>query len=333
MSELFKISIIVPTRDRPADLVDLMLTIVDQNYLPFEVIIVDDSLVASARKVVDSLKSKFKSHNIRLKYVKGSGNGLPAARNLGIKNSGGDVVFFLDDDTLLDSNVVNSLVTFLTENPTAMGVQPNILSSTSDCDDRGFVKKLENALFKVFLLSYTEKNKLIVRKSGACVLPSALTKVIFTQRLSGCSCYKREVFNDLSFDINLKRWGFGEDLDFSYRVYKMHPQSLYAIPQSKIIHKTSEKARLPSKLRINMITIYWSYIFFKDMYNSSILNLLAFLWAMSGNLMVPLSVLLVRRKSRSEWLALIYLIGSYATALRNLKNIRMAKLDFFNKNL
>ena len=322
------------TRDRPKDLVDLLLTLLDQNYLPLDVIIVDDSLAASARKVVDSLNLRFESHNSQLKYVKGSGDGLPAARNLGIKNSGGEVVLFLDDDTLLDPNVVSSLATFLRDNPTAIGVQPKILSPTGDCDDLGPAKKLENAIYKVFLLTYREKNKLAVRRSGATVFPSVLTRVISAQRLSGCCCcYKREVFNELSFDTNLKRWGFAEDLDFSHRVYKMYPQSLYAVPHSKLIHKASRKARLPTKLGVNMTTIYGSYVFFKDIYECSILNLMAFLLAMSGNLMVTVGWLVVKRKSRSEWLALTYLLGSCATALRHLKNIRLARLDFFNKNL
>jgi GT2 family glycosyltransferase len=298
---------------------------------------VDDSPAAPAKKVVDSLKSRFESHNSQLKYVKGSGDGLPAARNLGIKNSGGDFVLFLDDDTLLDPNVVSSLATFLRDNPIAIGVQPKILSPTGDCDDLGPAKKrakLENAIYKVFLLNYRKKNKLAVRRSGRSVFPSVLTRVISAQRLSGCCCcYKREVFNELSFDTNLKRWGFAEDLDFSYRVYKMHPQSLYAVPHSKLLHKVSEKARLPTKRGVYMITIYWSYVFFKDIYECSMLNLMAFLWAMSGNLTVTVGALIVKRKSRGEWFALTYLLGSYATALRHLKNIRMARLDFFNKNL
>lgn len=330
------VSVIVATRDRPKDLADLLHTILDQSCLPLEVIIVDDSLVASARKVVDSLSSSFESHNSQLKYIKASGDGLPTARNLGIKNSEGDVVLFLDDDTLLDRNVVSSLVTFFRDNPNALGVQPTILSSARerDCAELGLERKLENAIYKVLLLTYLEQNRIAVRRSGASVFPTVVTRVISAQRLSGCCCcYRREVFNEFSFDTNLKRWGLAEDLDFSHRVYKMYPQSLYVIPHSRLVHKASEKARLPTKLLVNMSTIYWSYVFFKDIYECSMLNLMAFLWAMSGNLMVTLGWLIVRRKSRSEWFALAYLLGSYATALRHLEDIRMARLDFFNKNL
>ena len=73
-----KVSIIIPTRDRPKDLVDLLLTVFDQNYLPFEVIIVDDSLARCTKQVFDCFSLQFKSISCKLKYVKGRGDGLPA---------------------------------------------------------------------------------------------------------------------------------------------------------------------------------------------------------------------------------------------------------------
>jgi len=184
------------------------------------------------------------------------------------------------------------------------------------------------------MLSYHEKNKLGVRRSGSSVFPNYLTKVISAQRLSGCCCcYRREVFSELSFDTNLKRWGSKEDLDFSFRVYKKNLRSLYAIPYAKIIHKTSEEARLPTKLRVYMTTIYWFYVFFKDIFEGSILNLTAFLWALTGNLVTNVGGLIIKRKPKREWWGLIFLFGSYATAFRNLRNILMRRLEFFNKNL
>jgi len=333
MDNLPRISVIVPTRDRSKDLADLLLTIINQTYPPLEVIIVDDSLGGSAKQVVDSFSSKFKFIDCKLKYAKGSGDGLPAARNLGVKLSNGDAVLFLDDDTLLGRNVIGALATFLRDNPAAVGVQPKVLSSMRNMSKGWLVQKFENAVYKALMLSYHEKNRLKVRRSGASVFPNNLTKVIRAQRLSGCCCYRHEIFGELSFDENLKRWGFMEDLDFSYRVYKRNPRSLYAIPHAKIIHKASGEARLPTKLCIYMRTIYWFYVFFKDIFEGSILNLIAFLWALTGNLVTTVGGLIIKRKPKREWWHLIYLFGSYATAFRNLKNILMQRLEFFNKNL
>ena len=333
MNNLLRVSVIVPTRDRPRDLADLLLTIINQTYPPLEVIIVDDSPGGSAKQVVDSFSSKFKFINCRLKYVKGSGDGLPAARNLGVKLSNGDAILFLDDDTLLGRNVIGALATFLRDNPVAVGVQPNIFSLTKNRSKGELAEKFENAVYKALMLAYREKNNLTIRRSGASVFPNNLTKVISVQRLSGCCCYRHEVFSELSFDTNLKRWGFMEDLDFSYRVYKKYPGHLYAIPYAKIIHKASGEARLPTRLSIYMTTIYWFYVFFKDVFEASMLNLIAFLWALTGNLVTNVGGLIIKRKPKREWWGLIYLLGSYATAFRNLKNILMQRLEFFNKNL
>jgi len=334
MDNLPRVSVIVPTRDRPRDLADLLLTIINQTYPPLEVIIVDDSPRGSAKQVVDSFSSKFKFINCRLKYVKGSGDGLPAARNLGVKLSSGDAILFLDDDTLLGRNVISAVANFLRDNPGAIGVQPKILPSANNSDSYVLTKKCENAIYKGLMLSYHEENSLRVRRSGMSVFPNSLTKTIPAQRLSGCCCcYRREIFNKLRFDTNLKRWGFMEDLDFSYRIYRCNPRSLYAIPNAKIIHKVSQKARLPTKLSIYMVTIYWFYVFFKDIFKDSILNLIAFTWALTGNLVAVTGGLIIKRKPKHEWWSLIHLVGSYAVAFRNLKNILMGKLEFFNNNL
>ena len=139
-----------------------------------------------------------------------------------------------------------------------------------------------------------------------------------------------EVFNKLRFDTNLKRWAYMEDLDFSCLVCYDSPKFLYAIPHAKIIHKVSDESRLPSKLNVYMITIYWSYIFFKDVFNHSLLNLASFLWALTGNVLATTGELLINKRPKRDWWNLIFLIKSYYLAFRNLRNILLGKLDFFN---
>jgi len=334
MSNSLKVSVIIPTCDRPKDLAELLLTIFDQDCPPFEVVIVDDSCEYAAKQVADRFRADFERIGCRLVYIKGSGDGLTAARNLGVKVSKGCAILFLDDDTLLDENTVRALASFLESHPKALAVQPKISSSTLDITEDGLSAAFENSVYKAFMLTYRAKNKQAVRKSGASIFPNDLTEVISVQRLSGCCCcIKREVFKSLKFDENLKRWGFMEDLDFSYRLHKKYPRSLYAIPETKIVHKVSPSSRLPSRLSVHMSVVYWFYVFFKDIFEGSILNLMAFLWALLGNLSSILGGLIIKRKPKHEWWSLIHLVGSYAAAFRNLKNILMGKLEFFNKNL
>jgi len=324
--------VIICSRDRSKDLVKLLRTLLSQTYPPFEIIVVDDSSSSKAKDVVDSFQQRFDDSELR--YVKGCGDGLPAARNLGVKVSSGDAILFLDDDTLLQKDVLNAFATFLSTHPTAVGVQGQIYNAGAKSLS-AIRRKISNAVRKVFLLFYYEQNKLAVRRSGTSIFPYSypLTSTINAQRLDGCCmCYRAELLEELSFDTNLKRWAFLEDLDFSYRVYKKNLGTMHAIPSAIIAHKKSAKSRLPSRERTYMTTLYWFYVFFKDVIESSILNLIAFLWALTGNLVTTAGGVIAKKK-RTRVRELAYLIGSYFYAFRHLRRIKRRNLDFFNKQL
>lgn len=88
-----------------------------------------------------------------------------------------------------------------------------------------------------------------------------------------------------------------EDLDFSYKVYQSSQKSLYVTPNAKIIHKGSKEARLPTELSTDMKSIDWFYVFFKDIFENSVLNLIAFLWAITGNLATVIGGLVKRKQN------------------------------------
>jgi len=334
LDRLPKISVVVPTRNRPKELAELLQTILHQDYPPLEVIIVDDSPKYSAKSVAGLYSQNFKSVGCNLKYISGSVAGLPAARNLGVQIAKGDVILFLDDDTLLpDKNVLKIMAEFLGKNINVLGVQPLIISQTDSITRNRLTNKLENAIYKALMLTYHRDNTLAIRRSGASIYPNGLSKITKAQRLSGCCCcYRREIFKQFKFDTNLKRWGFMEDLDFSYRVYKKFPKSLCVIPYAKIVHSHTAEGRLATKMTIYMSTIYWFYIFFKDIFERSILNLVAFIWALMGNLIASTGGLILKRKPRREWWTLIWLLNAYIIAFKNLRNILKRNLEFFNKN-
>jgi len=330
---MLKLSIIIPTRNRPRDLEALLHSILYQTRFPFEVIIVDDSDNDLTKNLVKKYEPEFTKICSRLKYIKGSKDGLPAARNLGVKFAEGDLIFFLDDDTLLEKNVIQTLILFFENNPKALGVQPQILNiGGADSYSKHTLSLFENAIYKVLMLTYSAENKLCVRRSGMSIFPSTLTRVITAQRLSGCCfCIRREIFTNFKFDENLKRWAFMEDLDFSYRVYKKNPGSLFVIPSAKVVHKHSPEGRISSKTSIYMSIIYWFYIFFKDFFEASILNLLVFMWALAGYVIATTGGLLLKRKPKREWWNLIWLLEAYIIAFKNLKSILEHDLEFFNK--
>ena len=89
-----KVSIVVPTCNRPEMLGKALQSILSQSFQDFEVIVVDDGDEALAREVVQ------KYNDFRITYIKHElpRKGGGAARNTGIKKAKADVIAFLDDD-------------------------------------------------------------------------------------------------------------------------------------------------------------------------------------------------------------------------------------------
>ena len=100
------VSVIIPTYNRCNFLRELLDSVAAQSYPTerFEVIIVDDG---SADKTADITREDFP---FTLRYFWQTNQGDAAARNLGVQQSRGDVLVFLDDDILIESDYLTHLV-------------------------------------------------------------------------------------------------------------------------------------------------------------------------------------------------------------------------------
>jgi len=88
-----KVSVVIPTCNRPELLRKALFSVLNQTYQDFEIIVVDDGMEERADKVIKDVNDD------RIKYIqheKSRGGG--AARNTGIKAAGGEYIAFLDDD-------------------------------------------------------------------------------------------------------------------------------------------------------------------------------------------------------------------------------------------
>src|SRR3989344_5197004 len=102
-----KISVIIPTRNRPALLEKCLLSLSNQAHKSMEIIVVDDgSDTDEAKNIVIDMKKKFSS----IKYIRQKHSGPAAARNLGIRMSSAPIVAFIDDDCTADRNWLKSMV-------------------------------------------------------------------------------------------------------------------------------------------------------------------------------------------------------------------------------
>jgi glycosyltransferase involved in cell wall biosynthesis len=92
MSEV-RVSVVVPTRNRPQDIVPCVETVLAYPGSDMEVIVVDQSDDGATRDAIAALQ-----RDPRLRYVRSDERGVSRARNLGIQSARGPIIAFTDDD-------------------------------------------------------------------------------------------------------------------------------------------------------------------------------------------------------------------------------------------
>ena len=92
-----KISILTPSYNQGKYLDRCIQSVLNQNYDEFEHIVIDGG---STDESISILK-KYEQSDTRIKVINKENGGVSSARNMGIKASTGDYLYFLDgDDTI-----------------------------------------------------------------------------------------------------------------------------------------------------------------------------------------------------------------------------------------
>lgn len=93
------LSIVIASRNRPERLTSCLDTLRTQTHpgVALDILVVDDGSEPSLEPVVASAKRS----GLAVRYVRQSRSGLSAARNLGVQETTGQTIAFLDDDTLV----------------------------------------------------------------------------------------------------------------------------------------------------------------------------------------------------------------------------------------
>jgi glycosyltransferase involved in cell wall biosynthesis len=102
-----EVSVVVCTRDRPADLYTCLTGLIDLDPAPLEIIVVDNAPGdARSRGVVES----FNRTGAHVRYVREDAPGLSRARNAGLAAANGSIVAFTDDDVTVDRHWIAGLL-------------------------------------------------------------------------------------------------------------------------------------------------------------------------------------------------------------------------------
>lgn len=323
-----QVSIVIPTYYRRKDVDECLDSIIIQTILPKEVIIVDDSDNNEIKNLIAYRKDEFKEKGILLKYIKNERErSLTIARNIGIENSVGDIILFLDSDVILDKNYIKEILNIYKEKPDAMAVQGLIQNVKKE---NKFIDKLIGIFNRLFYIQFDEKNKFRLLPSLGVSIPSFVDEIINCEWLSGANqSYKKEILERFRFDENLKKYSWGEDLDTSYRIFKKYPHSLFMTPYAKLIHNTSQEGRHPKRDVIYMDVIYLTYLFYKNI-EQNLRNKLIYLWSRMGRIALSM-IFLILKPSKSKLTEIKHVLGASIYSMKHMKEIKEGDLEFFNK--
>jgi len=108
------VSVIIPTRNRPAMLRQALESALAQSFRDLEIIAVDDGSVESPDSAVREL-NRADQAKVRLLRTPGVGNA--GARNVGLAHARGSLIAFLDDDDLWEKDKLLAQTRFMNENP------------------------------------------------------------------------------------------------------------------------------------------------------------------------------------------------------------------------
>lgn len=103
------ISVIIPTFNREKYLGEAIESILEQDYQPIEIIVVDDGSTDNTKALISTFPT--------VKYVYQENSGQAAARNQGIAISKGEYLAFLDSDDLWIPGKLHSQMNYMQNHP------------------------------------------------------------------------------------------------------------------------------------------------------------------------------------------------------------------------
>jgi glycosyltransferase involved in cell wall biosynthesis len=107
------VSVILPTRNRSAQLPRALSSVIDQTYPHWELVVVDDASDDDTPGVVASFPDP------RIRYHRVAQGGVCAARNHGLAEARGELVAYLDDDNTMHPGWLKTVVWGFEQHPEA----------------------------------------------------------------------------------------------------------------------------------------------------------------------------------------------------------------------
>ncbi len=218
---------VIPTKNRPGDLVNAVRSVLGQTRPPEELLIIDQSEGTDSERAVHALFDGVK--HTRLIYVHDAAvAGLVDAKRVGSMRASTDIVCFLEDDVILESDYMSQIEWGFSSKPDMWGCS-------------GIITNMARSS-RVYLAAQAVFFRGIFRDPR---LPLTARALNGTSQLTACdvlsggvSSWRRNVFEHVQFDTANGFFMF-EDMEFSTRVVRALGHHLYINPRARLLHLAS----------------------------------------------------------------------------------------------
>ena len=245
------LSVVIATKGRPDVLADTFDSLVACEPPPGELVVVDGDESGSAEPVLRAYAERDERVNAR--HLR-SRPGLPLQRNVGVEETSGDAVVFLDDDVEVDPRLFGVLAGAYAE-PGVVGATGQVIEP----EGRRFGNK--RSLVR----------RLLVRggKEGTMTRFGYPRRLQDTDRardvefMQGClMSARRTALERVRFDEKLAGYALAEDEDFSYRLSRLG--RIRYLPDAVLVHKNTGFRSTGTREFNRMVAINRTYLFRKN---------------------------------------------------------------------
>ncbi len=220
MNENYLLSIIVTSfsTDRIKDIYELLDSVKQQTYPNLEIIFVAERSVELYEKVGQYGNDK-QLPGFKILYNDGD-HGLSAARNLGIVNSNGDIIGFVDDDTLLFPDWAEQVVMGLSDKD-VIGITGPAYPLWENESMSWFPEEFYWIVSCTSWMDSTEKKE--IRNAWGMNM-----------------AFKKKTFDSVGMfqnDFGFHKGLVAEDVEFSLRARSVTEKTILYIPDAKVWHR------------------------------------------------------------------------------------------------
>ncbi len=271
MKQPLQLSLIICTYRRAREVQNLLGALGAQTRAPDETIVVDASPDGETEKVVRAFCAKQVVPNLRYFKAPPEQRGLTRQRNYGIARAAGEVVAFLDDDTIPEPDYFAATLDCFERHPEAVAVGGYITNEVEWQRANGHAHAPGGAVYKWGAWERREAVRWRLRESFglASELPPGWMPPAGHGRpigylppdgedhrvefLMGCSfAWRREVFTRRRFSTYFAGYGLYEDMDFC--VGAAQDGALYLCTRARLAHHHAPAGR-PNQFRYGEMVV------------------------------------------------------------------------------